>query len=189
MFCRVQYIWLDICFNCLLKVSYLLEILRFKAWYACTNFISVQVHSRTREEEKMRVCSALNYEKLSAEALKHFALNSKFPSRAAVKSFIKQQSKLKSLLQNTHRVVGFSSSLDAKEYMGETADAEEIHHYVNKKNFSAETENFEAHYHRMQWRVMELEKICRIMQTDMGNITKRRLSSLGNARYLPRLCS
>ncbi|KAK2644278.1 hypothetical protein Ddye_019473 [Dipteronia dyeriana] len=137
----------------------------------------LEVHTGLSREEKMRVCRALNYKKLSTDALKHLALNSKFPTRLAVQSFnINQQFKIKSLLSNTH------DSLDAKQYL-----------YAKKKlNLSAETTvKFEAlQLQEMQWRVVQMEKICRIRQAQMGNIvTKPRLSSSGNARYLPKLCS
>ncbi|KAK3188183.1 hypothetical protein Dsin_027744 [Dipteronia sinensis] len=137
----------------------------------------LEVHTGLSREEKMRVCRALNYEKLSTDALKHLALNSKFPSRLAVQSFnINQQFKINSLLSNTH------DSLDVKQYL-----------YAKKKlNLSTETtvKFEELQLQGMQWRVVQVEKICRIMQTQMGNIvTKPRLSSSGNARYLPKLCS
>lgn len=148
----------------------------------------VQVHAGLCEEEKLRVCCALNYEKLSADALKHLAQNSNFPSRIAVKSFINQQSKLKSLHPSTHRIVSFRNSLAAKVYIGEKADAAKIFQYAKKQNITT-TEKFEAQFRGMQWRVMELEKICCIMQTEMGNMSKQTAMGNMSKRYLPRLRS
>ncbi|XP_065879540.1 BTB/POZ domain-containing protein At3g22104-like [Euphorbia lathyris] len=57
----------------------------------------LQVHTELREDETIRLCCALNREKLSPEALKHLAQNSKFPGRKAVQDFVVhlQQSELK----------------------------------------------------------------------------------------------
>ncbi|KAH7569042.1 hypothetical protein ACOSQ2_012551 [Xanthoceras sorbifolium] len=150
----------------------------------------LEVHAELPEEEKMRVCRALNYEKLSTDALKHLSLNYKFPSRLAVfQSFINRPSKIKSLLSNTHHIVTCNNSLDAKEYIGEKPNAGKLLLYAKKHNLSTETDKFEAQLQGMQWRVVQMDKICRIMQTQMGNVTKPRLSSSGNARSLPKLCS
>ncbi|WCJ20354.1 Phototropic-responsive NPH3 family protein [Euphorbia peplus] len=48
----------------------------------------LQVHTELREEETIRLCCALNHEKLSPEALKHLAGNSKFLGRQAVQDFV-----------------------------------------------------------------------------------------------------
>ncbi|CAK9327365.1 unnamed protein product [Citrullus colocynthis] len=50
-----------------------------------------QVHVELCEDEKIRICSALNYSRLSTETLKHLAQNPKFPCRRAVKSLISKQ--------------------------------------------------------------------------------------------------
>ncbi|XP_038893787.1 BTB/POZ domain-containing protein At3g22104-like [Benincasa hispida] len=50
-----------------------------------------QVHVELCEDEKIRICCALNYSKLSTETLKHLAQNPKFPCRRAVKSLISKQ--------------------------------------------------------------------------------------------------
>ncbi|XP_031737536.1 BTB/POZ domain-containing protein At3g22104 isoform X2 [Cucumis sativus] len=50
-----------------------------------------QVHVELCEDEKIRICSALNYSKLSNETLKHLAQNPKFPCRRAIKSRISKQ--------------------------------------------------------------------------------------------------
>ncbi|KAM7262721.1 hypothetical protein ACFE04_000404 [Oxalis oulophora] len=50
----------------------------------------LQVHTELCQEEKMKFCSALNPEKLSAESLKHLAKNCKFPSTTRLKAYFHQ---------------------------------------------------------------------------------------------------
>lgn len=59
-----------------------------------------QVHTQLCEEEKMRLCYALNHEKLSAESLQHLGQNSKFPSITSLQVFITQESKHSSSISN-----------------------------------------------------------------------------------------
>ncbi|KAK9907034.1 hypothetical protein M0R45_002487 [Rubus argutus] len=44
-------------------------------------------HTDLYEQEKLTICCALNYKKLSAQALKQVSKHSKFPSRRAVEAF------------------------------------------------------------------------------------------------------
>ncbi|GLT32049.1 hypothetical protein SLA2020_067430 [Shorea laevis] len=152
--------------------------------------IYLEVHAGLCEEEKIRICSALNYEKLSRDSLKHLARNSKFPSRISVQAFINQQSKPKNLFQDRKLLKIPSCSLSANENMDWKEDVEQILLYAKRINFSRKNEKLEENLQGMQWRATELEKFCGTMQTPIGNITRTRLSSLGyNARFLPKLCS
>jgi hypothetical protein len=150
-----------------------------------------QVHAGLCEEEKLSVCCALNHEKLSAEALKDLSWNSNFPSQTVQKALITQQSKIKSSLPDTCHLIPFSDSLfcsNTKENLVKE-DAEQILLYNKKLDSTAETEKLRADLHGMNWKVMGLEKVCGTMQTEMANIMRSRLSILGNARFLPKLCS
>ncbi|RVW14370.1 BTB/POZ domain-containing protein [Vitis vinifera] len=151
--------------------------------------IYLEVHGGLSEEEKMTVCCALNYEKLSPEALRHLARNSKLPSRAAAKAVItSQQTKLKSLLPNTHPLKDFSYSASCYTIEGskdKKGDLDQILLHVRKIELSTENERLRAHLQGMQWRVIELEKACKGMQTRMEHMMKSRLQ----ARSLPKLCS
>ncbi|XP_058072964.1 BTB/POZ domain-containing protein At3g22104 isoform X2 [Magnolia sinica] len=153
----------------------------------------LEVHAGLSEEEKMKICCGLNYEKLSSEACNHLAQNLKFPSRTAIQALISQQSKLKSLLQDTDGLKPFGDapcSCDDKSGKGKKEmDGEQIVLYARKLDISTENEKLKAHLQGMQWRVMELEKVCRKMQTQMTKIMKAKLASSSNARSLPKLCS
>ncbi|KAK9285896.1 hypothetical protein L1049_025097 [Liquidambar formosana] len=61
----------------------------------------LEVHAGLSEEEKMKICCTLNYEKLSSETCTHLAQNTRFPSKTAVQGLMSQQFRLKSLFQDT----------------------------------------------------------------------------------------
>lgn len=66
---------------------------------------------------------------------------------------------------------------------------EQIVLYAGTLDLSNEKEKIRAHLQGMQWRVLELEKVCKNMQNQMAKMMKSRSSSQINARFLPRLCS
>ncbi|KAJ4729956.1 BTB/POZ domain-containing protein [Melia azedarach] len=152
-----------------------------------------EVHPGLSEEEKINICCALNYEKLSAQACSHLSQNENFPSKAAVQALMSQQFKLKSLLHTTNNFkFGNDSpcSFSETESKGKKYEKyEQLVLYAGKPDLSADNEKLRAHLQGMQWRVMELEKVCRKMQTQMTKIMKSRVTSQSNARSLPRLCS
>ncbi|KAL2547855.1 BTB/POZ domain-containing protein [Forsythia ovata] len=152
----------------------------------------LEVHSGLSEEEKTRVCRGLDYEKLSSDALNHLAQNKKFPSKSAVEALNFQQCRLKNLLQRTNQPNNFTNSpVFHKTGSMEKKDEprEQIVLYAGKLDFSTENERIRAHIQGMQWRVLELEKICKKMQIQMTKIMKSRLSNHSNAKSVPRLCS
>lgn len=148
--------------------------------------IYLEVHAGLSEEEKMKICCALNYEKLSTEACIHLSQNPKFPSKSAVQALILQQLKLKNLVQG-------DSPCNFIETGGKTKKDDEagdqIVLYSGRPDISSDNEKLRAHLQGMQWRVMELEKVCKKMQTQMAKIMKSKVSSHSTARSLPRLCS
>ena len=155
--------------------------------FACLLLFSieiVQVHPQLSEEEKMKVCCSINFDKLSSESCKHLTQNLKFPSRTAIQALIFQNSKLKSLLQNT-------TTNKLKKSSSHSADNEQhVILHANRLDLSMENEKLKSHLQGMQCRVVELEKVCRKMQTQLTQVKKTKLSSSSSAgRSLPRLCS
>ncbi|KAH7662245.1 NPH3 domain-containing protein [Dioscorea alata] len=149
----------------------------------------LQVHSGLAQEEKMKICCAINYEKLSSESCKHLAGNSKFPSRTAMQALITQHSKLKNLLQDTNCLRKFRNSTHKEQQMNDTEN-EQVILYAKRVDISMEDEKLKAHLEGMQWKAMELEKICRKIQNQMTRIMKIKLCSPnGGLRSLPKLCS
>ncbi|THG20520.1 BTB/POZ domain-containing protein At3g22104-like isoform X2 [Camellia sinensis] len=153
----------------------------------------LEVHARLTEEEQIKLCCGLNYEKLSSEVCNRLAQNEKFPSKLAIQALFSQQCKLKSLLTETNQTKPFIDSplsfVDIDTKGKEDESCEQIVVYAGKLDLSAENEKLRAHLQGMQWRVLELEKDCRKMQSQMTKIMKSRLSSHSNAKSLPRLCS
>ncbi|OMO99922.1 hypothetical protein COLO4_13034 [Corchorus olitorius] len=156
--------------------------------------IYLEVHAGLSEEEKVKICCALNYEKLSTEACIHLSKNAKFPSKSAVQALISQQMKLKNLLQGTNSTKLYSDSpcnfAESRGKGKKDEASEQVVLYSGRlDNISSDNEKLKAHLQGMQWRVMELEKVCKKMQTQMAKIMKSKVSSHSPARSLPRLCS
>ena len=154
----------------------------------------LQVHGGLSEEERLRICCGLNYEKLSAEACIHLSQNKRFPPKSAVQALISQQFKLKNLLNSTpSSTTSFidspCSSNDAGKKGKKDKTSEQVVLYAEKFDISADNEKLRAHLQGMQWRVMELEKVCKKMQTQMEKITKSRAPGNSYTRSLPKLCS
>lgn len=147
------------------------------------------------QEEKLKICCGLNYEKLSPQACLHLSKNKKFPSKSAVQALISEQSKLKNLLHATTTPISTpyneslcgSSSASQKGKKDKTS--EQLVLYAGNFDIQPDNEKLRAHLQGMQWRVMELEKICRKMQTQMAKMTKSKASGHSYAKSLPKLCS
>ncbi|KAI3928251.1 hypothetical protein MKW98_023852 [Papaver atlanticum] len=143
----------------------------------------LEIHSKLSEEEKLKICCALNYEKLSSEACKHLSQNARFPCRTTIQALVSQQGKHMKLQCNTD-----------KENKGKLIEKEkeQVVLYAKNLNFPAESEDLREHLQGMQWRVLELEKVCRKMQTQMAKVIKTKVtssSSTSTTKSLPWLCS
>ncbi|GMJ13022.1 hypothetical protein like AT3G22104 [Hibiscus trionum] len=155
--------------------------------------VYLEVHAGLSEEEKLKICCALNYEKLSSDACIHLSHNANFPSKTAVQALVSQQLKLKNFLQGTKNT---KHDTDSPRKFSETRGkakkgegSEQIVLYSGKLDVSADNENLRAHLQGMQWRVIELEKLCKKMQNQMTKLMKSKVSTHSTARSLPRLCS
>ncbi|XP_015695418.2 BTB/POZ domain-containing protein At3g22104 isoform X1 [Oryza brachyantha] len=168
-----------------------------------------QVHTRLTDEEKMRICKGINYEKLSPECCKHLARNASFPTRAAVQALASQHTVLKSLLrgggpdQQQLKPVSVSSSpppARLKHRGGEEHDdlvggGGGVVLYARRLDLSLESQNLRSLLDGMHWRVMELEKVCSRMKTQMSKMKAARRGAAGggagraSSRSLPRMCS
>lgn len=143
--------------------------------------IYLQVHNRLSEEEKMKICCAINYEKLSSESCKHLTSNSKFPSRSTIQALASQHCKLKRLLKTTNNITPVQKRKDL--------DNEPIIVYSKKLNLPTENERLRAKLEKMQWKVMELENVCKKMQFQMTRMSKNGKMSSRHTKSLPRMCS
>lgn len=127
------------------------------------------------------------------EACNHLAQNPNFPSKSTTQALTSQQNKLKSLLDDTKGPKPIIDSsfgpIEAKSKGKKDKGCEQIVIYAQKLDVLAENEKLKAHLRGMQWRVVELEKVCKKMQNRMSKMMKSRLLRQSSARSLPRLCS
>ena len=141
----------------------------------------------------MKICCSLNYEKLSAEARTHLSQNTRFYLNSEVKALISQQCKLKNLLHSTSIITSLRDSPCSSSDVGKRGkkdkSSEQIVLYAGKYDLSDDSEKIQAHLQGMQWRVLELEKLCTKMQNQLAKIMKSRVSGNRYARSLPKLCS
>uniref|UniRef100_A0A0E0LLX0 NPH3 domain-containing protein n=1 Tax=Oryza punctata TaxID=4537 RepID=A0A0E0LLX0_ORYPU len=174
-----------------------------------------QVHTRLTEEEKMRICKGINYEKLSPECCKHLARNAGFPTRAAVQALASQHTVLKSLLRGggggtDEHLKPVSSTPPPAATAKHRAGGEDhddlvggggqVVLYARRLDMSLESQNLRSLLDGMHWRVMELEKVCSRMKTQMSKMKAARRATGGGggvaaggrraaSRSLPRMCS
>ena len=139
----------------------------------------------------MRLCSVVNRDKLSAEALEHLAQNSNFPSRKTLQSFITQQSKINiSIHDHFSYLKNSSQSTFHSDAKGEQEDLEQILIYARRHGHSKKIDiNLETELQGMQKRVAEWEKVCTMMCSEKRMVMKPSLHVHGKARSLPKLCS
>ncbi|CAL0303936.1 unnamed protein product [Lupinus luteus] len=147
----------------------------------------LEVHAQLSQEDRVKVCCVINYEKLSPQACLHLSQNTKFPPKSAVQALVSQPSKLNNLLRLTPGTTPYNNSPCSSGKEDKTGEQDVL--YDENFNVSADNEKLRTHLQGMQCRVMELEKICKKMQSQMAKITKSKVSGQSNARSLPKLCS
>ncbi|KAK6921443.1 NPH3 domain [Dillenia turbinata] len=142
--------------------------------------IYLESHSTFSFEEASRLCRCLNYEKLSLETCKDLAKNPRIPPRVAVQALSSQQSNLptKELLLSDQSPISTSDTHLVLYNNG-----------VGEDSLCEENEDMRLNLQRMQWRVVELEKVCKEMRGQMSRLVKNKVGGSPNhARALPRLC-
>ncbi|XP_058097971.1 BTB/POZ domain-containing protein At3g19850 [Magnolia sinica] len=143
--------------------------------------IYLESHPMVPAEERARLCRCLNYEKLTLEACKYLAKSPKIPPRIAIQALSSQQSKFQCKEASNNK---------------ETTDTRVVT-YVGPpplldmdKDTSVDKEEMRLNLLRMQFRVMELENVCREMKGQMSKIVKdnKVIISPGHNRSMPKLC-
>ncbi|XP_059447058.1 BTB/POZ domain-containing protein At3g19850-like [Corylus avellana] len=130
----------------------------------------IESHPSLSSEERSRICGCLNYEKLSLEACKELAKKPRIPPGIAVQALISQQSKI--------------PTKDPELVYGSPTTS------IGLESLSEENQDMTLNLQRMQWRVVELEQVCREMKGQMTRLVRHNvLTSIpGHSRSLPRLC-
>ncbi|KAI3812350.1 hypothetical protein L1987_17057 [Smallanthus sonchifolius] len=174
--------------------------------------IYLESHPCLSLEERSRLCRCLNYEKLSLEACKDLAKNPRIPPRIAVQALVSQHSNIPTVYTNDHHQDyyyindhGHDTPLtkSSRELMVlyNNNGAHDHLHIDSADHSSRASSKYEdkelddgvvkLNLQRMQWRVVELEKVCREMKGQMSRMVKGdrvMLSGSSHGRPLPRLC-
>jgi hypothetical protein len=148
----------------------------------------------------MKICRGLSYEKLSPESCKHLARNGEFPTRAAVQALASQHTVLKSIVlrEPAGQLKPVSPPLPPPSTgkhrdggIGGENDEGQVVLYAGRLDLSLENQNLRSLLDGMHWRVMELEKVCSRMKTQMSKMKQPRRGGGGRAgrSSLPRMCS
>lgn len=154
-----------------------------------------QVHGQLTDDEKMKICKGINYEKLSPECCKHLATNSGFPTRAAVQALASQHTVLKGIIRHSGPLKPASPPPPpaAQRESYDDADGDnngQVILYASRLELTLKNQNLKSLLDSMHWRVMELEKVCSRMKTQMTKMkASRRGGGAAAARSLPRMCS
>ncbi|KAL4573025.1 hypothetical protein LXL04_019818 [Taraxacum kok-saghyz] len=156
--------------------------------------IYLQVHKGLSDEEKTSICACLNYDKLSSQKYNHLMQNDKFPSKVTKMALEAQQLNLENLFldmdsQKRSALPPCETETKDGRHTQVVLYAKQVVPRGGKMDIVNENEKMRAHLEGMQWRVVELEKVCKKMQTQMTKILKSRLSRQTSAKSLPRLCS
>lgn len=174
--------------------------------------IYIESHPTLSFNERSRLCGCLNYEKLSLESCKDLAKNPRIPPTVAVQALASQKSvNYDETLTTTNQLDYYyespskSKGNDNKQIViygsdnyeqvvahheEEDQDEEEEENDQEQSSFSEESEDhIRLNIQRMQWRVLELEKLCREMKGQMTKLVKhsKAINSPRNNRP-PRLC-
>ncbi|XP_023512148.1 BTB/POZ domain-containing protein At3g22104-like isoform X1 [Cucurbita pepo subsp. pepo] len=148
-----------------------------------------EVHTEISEEERIKMCCALNYEKLSVEICINLSKNRRFPSKSSIQGLVSEQ--LKQTAKNSKSITSLPRKLDECENKSSKRDetSNRVMFDTKKLDFSDENERLKAHIQGIQWRVMELERVCKKMHTQMGKVMKSKVTSHSQLKSLPWLCS
>ncbi|KAK1438079.1 hypothetical protein QVD17_03882 [Tagetes erecta] len=165
--------------------------------------IYLESHPCLSLEERSRLCRCLNYEKLSLEACKDLAKNPRIPPRIAVQALVSQHSNIPTnedytyVNEHDHETPLTKSS---RELMVLYNNNDHLHcdstDHTSRTSSRYEDKELDdgvvkMNLQKMQWRVVELEKVCREMKGQMSRLVKGdrvMLSGSSHGRPLPRLC-
>ncbi|CAH1414747.1 unnamed protein product [Lactuca virosa] len=174
--------------------------------------IYLESHPCLSLEERSRLCRCLNYEKLSLEACKDLAKNPRIPPRVAVQALVSQHSNIPIAYTSDHNDYSYVNDHDHDTPLTKSSrelmvlynnnGAKDHLHYDSAEHTSKSSSRYDhkdvdpdgvvkLNLQKMQWRVVELEKVCREMKGQMSKMVKGdrlMVSSSSHGRPLPRLC-
>ncbi|KAG6601919.1 BTB/POZ domain-containing protein, partial [Cucurbita argyrosperma subsp. argyrosperma] len=172
--------------------------------------IYLESHPNLSMEERSRLCRCLNHEKLSLETCKALAKNPRVPPRIAVEA-LKCQA-MGGGRSSKEETTVTASAMAMVAAGGEEDDRSSTEYYssecqrvLSSSSFESEgcssstgqdtnnnnnNQDMKLNLQRMQWRVVELEKVCREMKSNMSTLVRQTAitSPPTYHRALPRLC-
>ncbi|KAL9229917.1 hypothetical protein vseg_005331 [Gypsophila vaccaria] len=136
--------------------------------------IYLEAHPNLTFEERSRLCRCLNYEKLTLEACKELAKNPRIPPRVAVQALASQ--KQVKYEPPTHAdQLDYFSPMTSPPTTNRTVSTESpvLHDEDQDEDENEdEDEDVRVNIERMQWRVLELEKMCKEMKGQMSKLVR-----------------
>ncbi|CAH9105050.1 unnamed protein product [Cuscuta europaea] len=147
-------------------------------------YIYLESHPTLSFEERSRLCRCLNYEKLSLETCKELAKNPRIPPRIAVQALSSQRPNEPSSMK---KILSENPGTQIVLYNNKCGDS-----FADSGHLSEgqKSDDLRVNLERMQWRVVELEKICKEMKGQMTKMVKSGtiIPTPSHGRALPRLC-
>ncbi|KAL6579366.1 hypothetical protein OROMI_009582 [Orobanche minor] len=153
--------------------------------------IYLESHPALSLEERSRLSRCLNYEKLSLEACKDLAKNPRIPPRIAVQALLASQHSTiqtpdsSSPGSKSRDIVVNNSEYQLVLYKNEGGNAKST---SDTEKSLLEGEEMRVNLERMQWKVVELENVCREMKGQMAKVVKLGPQYNTTSWLLPRLC-
>ncbi|CAK9311411.1 unnamed protein product [Citrullus colocynthis] len=160
--------------------------------------IYLESHPNLSMEERSRLCRCLNHEKLSLETCKALAKNPRVPPRTAVEA-LKCQARGGGCSgeEETTTMAMVAGEEDDQSSSGYYSECQRV---LSSSSFESEgcssgtgqdnNQEMKLNLQRMQWRVVELEKVCREMKSNMSSLVRQTAITSPPIyhRALPRLC-
>ncbi|TYJ97199.1 BTB/POZ domain-containing protein [Cucumis melo var. makuwa] len=158
--------------------------------------IYLESHPNLSMEERSRLCRCLNHEKLSLETCKALAKNPRVPPRTAVEA-LKCQARGGGCSGEEEALTTATGEEDDQSSSGYYSECQRV---LSSSSFESEgcssstgqdnNQEMKLNLQRMQWRVVELEKVCREMKSNMSSLVRQSAitSPPTYHRALPRLC-
>ncbi|XP_038718833.1 BTB/POZ domain-containing protein At3g19850 isoform X2 [Tripterygium wilfordii] len=144
--------------------------------------IYLESHPTLSFDERSRLFQCLNYEKLSLEACKDLAKNPRIPANVSIQALKSQKPKF----QEQEFGSGSPSKSTDSQMVMTHKDVDESRSFSQEMMIS---EDVELNMQRMQWRMEELEKVCRDMKGQMSRFVRDNvMEPPPSNRALPRLC-
>ncbi|KAL5721506.1 hypothetical protein ACHQM5_005156 [Ranunculus cassubicifolius] len=147
--------------------------------------IYLESHPTLSFDERSTLCRCLNYEKLTLEACKDLAKNPRIPPRIAVQALVCQQSK-----GHVHSLESSSECSSPSLFTLQLPSSPGAVDTDKLSEYSEDKEEMKMNLEKMQYRVIELEKVCMTMKSQMSKMVKSNKVSNMNShnRAMPRLC-